>query len=293
MNIIPAQLTFDFPDPLLPLLTVNEIFEHADHSLLERLKEDRRLERKPVGYHAKALGDYFSMFANTKPDGGIIVIGQENDGAFSGCLKATASHINDLERTADNHCSDARFELKRIPVSHPDGTEDYVLLIRVFYRHDKLVRTHSGEAFIRSGESKKKLTNEEAREIEIDKGQLDLEQEPCSLKFPFDFDMELVRQFVNNFKAKRGLNDEHSTEKVLELNHLGKITQARFVPNNACALLFAKDPRGIYPGCKIRFLRFDGEVEGTGEKWNTVKDELIDMGSLPRQIVAIEKGGVR
>ena len=61
------------------------------------------------------------------------------------------------------------------------------------------------------------------------------------------------------------------------------------MPNNACALLFAKDPRKIYPGCKIRFLRFDGDIEGSGEKWNTVKDELIDIGSLPRQIIAIEK----
>ena len=164
------------------------------------------------------------MFANTKPDGGIIVIGQENDGTFSGCLKVTPSHINDIERTADNHCSDARFELKRIGVTRPDGEEDYVLLIRVFYRHDKLVKTHGGEAFIRSGESKKKLTLEEAREIEIDKGQLDLEQEPCRLAYPQDFDMELVRQFVNSFRSKRGLSEEHSIEKILELNHLGKIT---------------------------------------------------------------------
>ena len=163
-------------------------------------------------------------------------------------------------------------------------------LIRVFYRHDKLVRTHSGDAFIRSGESKKKLSIEEAREIEIDKGQLDIEQEPCRLSFPQDFDVELVRQFVNNFKSKRGLSDEHSNEKILELNHLGKIdTNKGFIPNNACALLFAKDPREIYPGCKIRFLRFDGEIEGTGDKWNAVKDEWIDIGSLPRQIVAIER----
>ncbi|MGI8995440.1 MAG: AlbA family DNA-binding domain-containing protein, partial [Pyrinomonadaceae bacterium] len=217
------QLALTFPEPVLPLLTVNEIFENADQSLLEKLKEDRRLERKPAGYHSKALGDYFSMFANTKPDGGLIIIGQENDGTFSGCSRATSSHINDLERTADNHCSDARFELKRVSAKRPDGTEDYVLLIRVFYRQDKLVRTHSGDAFIRSGESKKKLTSEEAREIEIDKGQLDIEQEPCRLSFPQDFDMELVRQFVNSFKSKRGLSDEHSTEKILELNHLGKL----------------------------------------------------------------------
>jgi ATP-dependent DNA helicase RecG len=31
-----------------------------------------------------------------------------------------------------------------------------------------------------------------------------------------------------------------------------------------------------FPGCKIRFLRFDGEWEGTGEKFNAVKDRWIE-----------------
>ena len=289
MNISDLQPSLPFPETALPLLTVNEIFEQADQFLLEKLKEDRRLERKPAAYPAKGLGDYFSMFANTKPDGGIIIIGQENGGIFSGCSKVAQSHLNDIERAADNHCPDARFELKRISVILPDGAEDFVLLIRVFYRHDKLVRTNGGDAFVRSGESKKKLTIEEAREIEIDKGQLDLEQEPCGLTFPQAFDMDLVRQFVNSFKSKRGLSEDHSIEKILELNHLGKVDSKGFIPNNACALLFAKDPRERFPGCKIRFLRFDGDIEGTGDKWNAVRDEWIDIGSIPRQIVAIEK----
>ncbi len=85
--IVRQQLTFDFPDPVLALLTVNEIFETADQSLLTRLREDRRLERKPAAYPSRSLGDYFSMFANTKPDGGVIVMGQEDNGNFSGCSR--------------------------------------------------------------------------------------------------------------------------------------------------------------------------------------------------------------
>ena len=61
--------------------------------------------------------------------------------------------------------------------------------------------TNSGEAFIRSGESKRRLSKEEATELEIDKGQVDLEQEPCGLTYPRDFDTDLIRQYVNNYKA--------------------------------------------------------------------------------------------
>jgi hypothetical protein len=44
---------------------------------------------------------------------------------------------------------------------------------------------------------------------------------------------------------------------------LGKIVNGKFVPNNACALLFAKDPCAKFPGCKptqsLSFaLRFNG-----------------------------------
>lgn len=54
-------------------------------------------------------------------------------------------------------------------------------------------------------------------------------------------------------------------------------------------MLFANDPRSVFPGCKIRFFRFDGETEGTGERFNAIKDVTIDQGPVPRQIVAFEK----
>lgn len=289
MSRLQEQLTLFFPETSRPLLTASEIFENANESLLSELKEDRRLERKPGTYPAKALADYFCMFANTKPDGGVIVVGQENDGTFSGCLRLPQHRINDIERAGDINCPDARFDIKRVRVHRADGKEDFVLLIRIFYRATKLVRTNSGEAFIRSGDTKKRLSKEEATEIEIDKGQVDLEQEPCGLTYPQDFDAELIRQYVNSYKINRKLDDSHTAEEILRQTHLGKMVGGRFVPNNACALLFAKDAREKFAGCKIRFLRFDGEQERTGDKWNAVKDVWIDEGSIPRQIVEAEK----
>lgn len=289
MNHLQEQLPLLFPETSRPLLPAGEIFDIANESLLRELTEDRRLERKPATYPAKALADYFSMFANTKPDGGVIVIGQENDGTFSGCSRVPQRHLNDLERAGDNNCPDARYDIKRVRVHREDGKEDFVTLIRIFYRATKLVRTNSGEAFIRSGETKRRLSKEEATELEIDKGQIDLEQEPCNLTYPRDFDTDLIRQYVNNYKANRKLDDSHSAEEILRQTHLGKIIAKKFVPNNACALLFAKDPREKFAGCKIRFLRFDGEQERTGDKWNAVKDEWIDIGSIPRLIVQTEK----
>ena len=74
------QLSFTFEMPSA-LLTPDEIYQLSDNTdLLRRLKEGRHWERKPAGVHARALGEYFSMWANTAPSGGLIAIGIEDHG---------------------------------------------------------------------------------------------------------------------------------------------------------------------------------------------------------------------
>jgi ATP-dependent DNA helicase RecG len=285
-----SQLPLDLLTKKPPaLLTADEIFEAISPALLGTLAEDKRIERKPPGYHTKALGEYFSMYANTAPDGGIIVVGMENDGTVTGCSELSPRQLNDLERAGRIYCPDARYETKRIAANRPDGQEDFLLAFRIYYRADKLVRTVSNEAFYRRGESKEQYSAEEAREEEIDRGQTSLELEPCQYIYPDDFDVELVRQFAANFRKMRDLTENITDEGILELRHLGKMENRKFKPNTACALLFAKQVTRDFPGCKIRFLRFDGEIEGIGERWNATKDIWIDEGSVPRQIVEAEK----
>lgn len=276
-------LVFDGP---IALLSVDEIYELADAALLRHLKEDRRLERKPPTYRSQALGEYLSMWANTSPDGGLIVVGQHDDGHYLGCACLSQNNLNDLERAGITYCPDARFVTKRVPVVNARGEQDFLLLYRVFYRQDRVVQTVSGKAFTRIADSKRELSPAEIRELEIDKGQIDFELEPCGLDFPDDFDKQLVTQFVERFGRMRNLA-AHSNEEVLSLARLGRREGPRFIPNMACALLFATDPRRLFPGCFIRFLRYDGELEGTGERFNAVKDIWVE-GNILRQITLLE-----
>lgn len=64
------QRQFEFMTKVA-LLSPDEIFKNATQELIESLKEDRRLERKPAGIHGKAIGDYFSVWSNTVPDGAL------------------------------------------------------------------------------------------------------------------------------------------------------------------------------------------------------------------------------
>ncbi len=278
-------LPFEPPIPSPALLTAPEIYEKADVSLLGLLAEDRRIERKPVGIHADHLGVYFSMWANSPPDGGLIAIGIEDGGRVSGCLMAEQSHINDLEKAGRTFCPEARFETKRVEFQHADGRDDFVLLVYVHYKPaGRLVRTNKNKAYIRLGDEKKELDEYEIRELEIDRGQIDFEQEQTDYQYPQDFNVGLIQTYAANFYKARELREEVSVEELLEIRHLGKITPDGFTPNNACVLLFAKDPQRAFPGCKIRFLRFEGETEGSGERWNPIRDSPIDTGPIPLQI---------
>ena len=280
------QLPLNFSGPLA-LLTVDEIYEQASVEFLQKLgDEDRRVERKPSTIHTEHLGEYFSMWANTAPDGGIIVVGMNDDRSVSGCRDLTVKQLNRLEATRIDYCPDSRSESKRIEAINVKGEADYLLLFRVYYRSDKVVRTVRNKAYTRVADRKKELIEEEIRELQIDKGEVDFELEPCGFQYPEDFDMELVRTFTGRYSTMRGLSS-HPEEETLVLARLGKRQGTTFFPNMACALLFAKDPRMKFPGCFIRFFRFEGETERTGEKFNAVKDLRLE-GNIPKQIALTE-----
>lgn len=62
----------------------------------------------------------------------------------------------------------------------------------------------------------------------------------------------------------------------------------KFLPNIACALLFAEDPTREFPGCKVRVLRYEGESEKSGTQYNVVKDHIVE-GNIPTVISACDE----
>jgi ATP-dependent DNA helicase RecG len=281
-----GQGEFDFNAPaesLLQLWTPEDIFRSATAETINLFKEDNRVERKPPGVQPRLLGDLLSMWANTQPHGGVILIGVEDDGQISGCKHLETEYLNKLEQIRD-YCPDARYEVKRIPATNKRSQEDFVIFVRVFYREDKLVETTSNEAFIRIGDQKRKLTEDEKREIRISKGEVRYELEPVPLRWPMDFDMGLTDQLVQSYLTKRNMANAYTREEVLSRLHLGKGRGNQFQPNLACALVLATSPRDILPGARLRISRYTGTEELFGEKLNKVFDDFAD-GPLPHQIM--------
>jgi len=287
---IGEQLGFDFTIPWkrpVRLWSADELYDDMSQEIAVDAREDDRIERKRATYSAQKLGDYYSMWANTSPDGGVILLGVEDDGSMSGCLGVDQNHLNDLLRAGDIYASEARATYKRVDVTNTKGQADYIVAIRVFYRPDRVVETSSSIAYMRAGSSKKALSDAEKRELQHMKGQLEIESEPVSLTYPADFDMAAIEAFTTAVKAERNL-PERSPAEILQLRRLGKIGVKGFVPNLACALLFANDPVLAVPGCKIRFFRFEGLEERTGKDLNIVKSTWIE-GRIPDMVAEAER----
>lgn len=285
------QLQFDFnppPQEIPQLWTADDIWRVCDEATIRRFSEDNRVERKVWGITQRALSDYLSMWANTQPHGGIVFIGVHDKGAILGCKDCPTPHLNELE-TVRRQCPDAKHEFKRISVTNDAGEPDFILVLRVYYNDVKLVETVQQEAFVREGDQKRLLTENEKREIRLMKGEIDVESELVpGVKYPDDFDIELIHTFTREYARKRSLTQKYTTEDLLILAKLGRRRDGVFSPNLACTLLFARDPRASVPGAYIRVLRYDGVAESFGKALNTVFDKVIE-GPLAHQILSAEQ----
>ncbi|WP_082653073.1 ATP-binding protein [Aureimonas sp. AU22] len=281
-----TQLSFVFeasePPELSQLWTPDEIYDRLSSENIHLFNEDRRLERKSARIKPKQLGEYLSMWSNTHPYGGIILIGIEDDGSISGCASLNQVQINELH-SLSAYCEDARYAVKQVAVTNSKGGDDFVIAIRVNYRDDKLVEISNGKAFIREGDKRMELTETLKREVRIAKHEIHYELEQVNLNFPDDFDRDQVSKFCTSFAANRGFKGKKTVDEILGLAKLGKVIGGRLRPNLACALLFARDPREVIPGARIRIIRYEGTEEQFGDRLNSVFSRFVD-GPIPTML---------
>lgn len=258
------------------LLKPDQIYETDDYTLFNRLTEDDRYDRKSCREDPRALAVCLSAFGNGPSiDGGVIAIGVANNREIEGCKHLPESRLQELESAGANRCPSAKFRTRRLAVKNKKGEDDFIILLRIAYIEDRLIELTDGSAYIRRGHECKELKEHQKQEIRIDKGERAFELEFCGLPYPDEFRIDEIRRFARIVRERREGSEETSNEQILEVMHLGRRRDGAFFPNNACALLFSKDPQLVFPGCYIHFLRYAGVEEGTGKNYNVVKDRII------------------
>lgn len=262
------------------LLTPDQIYESDDPALFTRLTEDARFDRKSCRIQPSGLAPCFSAFANgPSVEGGVIAVGIGNNTQIEGCGQLSPDRLQAIESAEVHHCPTAKVRSRRVQAINSKGEKDFIIIFRVYYVPDRLVDLTNGDAYQRIGDKSVRLNDQKMYEIRIDKGERSFEQEACQLIYPEEFSGSDIRKFCNKIRERRESAETHEDEAILEALRLGRRVQKQFFPNNACALLFAKDPGRIFPGAYIRFLRYLGVEEQSGQQFNVIKDRVIE-GSI-------------
>lgn len=262
--------------PIEALYSAEQIYDSTDFKLFSRLTEDHRFDRKSAKAQPKELAKYLSGFGNgPSVEGGVLAIGIEQDGSVTGCKSLGQDRLSELEKLGSDHCPDGRFETRRLEAINKNGQVDFIVIARIKYVDGKLVELSNGDAYERIGDECKKINDIKKQEIRIDKGERSFEQEPCGLVYPDDFDENAMARFSKAVMENAATDLHYSRTDILTAYYLGRERSSSFVCNNACALLFAKDPVTIFPGLLVHFLRYDGNIALSGREYNVIKDRMV------------------
>jgi ATP-dependent DNA helicase RecG len=264
----------------MALWTPRDIWVRLTQRVMGQLGEDRRIDYKRVDYTRRAeridfddMAAYYSAFSNT-PDGGLLVFGATSQGIPAGCSTVPLPQLNRLEKFHTTLCPLAKPEFKRFGVV-VDGKSDFCIAVYIPYI-GRLVETNKGEAWIRTGDSLHKMSEEEKHDFRATRHELSFELETApTYSYPSDFDIRIIQDFCDSFR-QRGRQESWTNEEVMIDRYLLRQEAGQLVPLNDLVLMAAKNPRKTIPGCRIRVQRFGDLEEGSGHSYQPLVDRMAE-----------------
>lgn len=246
------------------------------------LPEGQHFDRKSSRIEARKLAETISAFSNGDPRGGVIAVGIHG-GRLEGFETVGETKLNGLLNAPQEFCPSASCQTK---TARLEGKT--VLLVFVEYNERRVVELTDGSVFLRVGDRNRQLRGEDVVRMRYEKGEVSFEREPAQGTSMEDLDSVLCRQFADAVRDAEGLEFDRSDEDVMRQRRLLVVEGGHLRPSNAAILLFGKDPMRFFPGCRTRFIRYEGTEERTGQELNVVKDLVVE-GPVPHQIVEAAK----
>ena len=251
-----------------------------------RLGEDSHWEFKqfefsgdnPISPRREHLADELGAFANS--DGGVLLCGVSDDGQIQGMSR---EQMAALDRLLVEICTDTIEPALRIVIQHRELDKKSFLLVEV--SRGDAVHERAGNAFIRVGATKRRLTGDERLRLAQRKGQS---------RYLW-FDNQIVPQTGLETLSERLweplLSVAGATEPRRGLMNLRLLTQDEagfYRATVAGVLLCTKKPQAWFPHATIVATRYRGQDRASGH----LDAQEID-GSLPDQIADAVKFVVR
>ncbi|NBI12285.1 ATP-dependent DNA helicase RecG [[Haemophilus] felis] len=236
-------------------------------------KEDKSFDRKSARKEPKEILRHLIGFANA--DGGLLVIGIEDDGQITGFNYPKAHRPEDFIHALKN------LQKMPIPVTYQlldvrnnKDLPDHILVFEISSSNSRVIVSHDDKVFLRSKDQTLELSFEQRLQLEYEKSQRVFEDQPIERVDFEDLDLALLEEYRLKLQTNR------SIEEILQARDLmtkdGKLT-------NACILLFGKNPTRYFPNARLRFLRYEGKAPLVGKSFNVVKELMLEE-PIPRLI---------
>ena len=148
------QLLLDFDAEPERILRPDDIFEQADENLLQKLSENRYVERKSARYSCDKLGKMFACGQIPLPMAGVIILGMEDDGSFSGCANLNQKQVNNAEKAPHEYCPDALVKIRHVSVTNQFWKTRLCNLISCILPERICCQNKFKKSFVRRGDSK-------------------------------------------------------------------------------------------------------------------------------------------
>lgn len=234
--------------------------------------EDQWFERKSARLAPRDLAPVVIGMANA--EGGTVVIGI-HDGRIEGIDDAPDRENGWRQVGVDFVVPALRLHFRDVGCrrSRDDGP-DRVLAIDV-PSSDQVHATTKDEAYLRMGDETRRLSYDQRRELEFDKGQSTYETTPTRALSTDDVGWDLVGEVAE------GLGHPDAERFLIArslIDRKGHLTVGG-------ALLFAANPQRELPEALVRVLRYRGTARGAGRRQQILADHRLE-GPLPRQIQA-------
>ena len=249
-----------------PLLTL-EYIVGAD--------ENKIFDRKSAMIKVADLAPLICAFANAQ--GGTIVIGvNDKTREIEGVDAFGTDKINGFIAAPKDCCRPMpSYREEFFDVTNKNGKKDRLLLLHIEACSDQLIRTANDSVFLRIGDRTKEMKGDDLRNLEYSKSIRHYEDE-CNYDATIaDLDEELLNKYKEKLQAT---NLSH--EQVLSARGFIKEQNGKKYLTNAAVLLFARNIMQFYPNCRIRFVRYEGDVAKTGTNINISKDYSMELPLL-------------
>lgn len=254
-----------------------EAFENDTIDQLLQYKEGQHFDRKR-NRKQRQVAELLVGFANANQEGGLILLGVEDDGTVFGLKNAYGDNYRNEIARCSEHISHVSPQYRFLPTKNSKGEDDEIALIFVPYSA-QVASTPDGDVYLRIGDQNKKLQPEDIVRLRQERGQ-DI---PFSnlLSGVLVKSAQLHSSVINDYLQRTaGQTQSIGLERVLLNRHLAIEIRGEMYLTKAGLLLLAQDPRYEIPGAFVRFLKFEGREALYGENLNVVQDETF-FGPIP------------